>query len=105
MVGRADLDHFAHELVAEHVAAFHAEHLPVHEVQVRAADRATAHLEDDVARILDLQIGHRIAPDVALAMPAQCPHAAFLSGGVAGRALAGMLGRGPCNTVLRDLKP
>ena len=70
----ADLDDLAHEFVAEHVAGLHGRHLAVHQVEVRAADGAGRHLDDDVAGILDLRIGNRVAADVALAVPAQCLH-------------------------------
>ena len=49
----ADLDHLAHELVADDVARLHAGHEAVVEVQVGAADRAAGGLDDGVARVLD----------------------------------------------------
>jgi hypothetical protein len=41
------------------------------EVEVRAADGATRHLDDRVARFLDLGVGDRIVTDVFLAVPDQ----------------------------------
>ena len=46
----------------------------VEDVQVGAADRAGRHLDDGVARMLDLRIGHALAAHVALAVPGQCFH-------------------------------
>ena len=46
----------------------------VEQVQVGAADRAARDLDDGVARILDLGIGHGVAADVLLAVPDQRLH-------------------------------
>jgi hypothetical protein len=56
-MSRAGLDHLAHELVTEDVAALHRRHQAIHQMKVRAADRAARHLDDDVARLLDFRIG------------------------------------------------
>jgi hypothetical protein len=69
-----DLDHLAHRLVAHHVAALHAGHEAVEEVQVGAADRRARDLHDRVARVFDLGIGHRVAADVLRAVPDQRAH-------------------------------
>ena len=74
LVVAADLDHLAHGLVAHDVARLHAGHEAVVEVQVRAADRAARHLDDGVAGVLDLRIGHRVVADVLFAVPAQRAH-------------------------------
>jgi len=37
----SDFDDFAHEFVAKNIAFFHERNVPVHQVQVRAADRAS----------------------------------------------------------------
>ena len=70
----ADLDHFAHGLVAHDVAGQHARNEVVKEVQVGAADGAARDLDDRVARILDLRVGDGVAPDVLLAVPDQRLH-------------------------------
>ena len=57
----ADLDHLAHGLVAEDVAVFHGGHEAAHQVKIRAADGAGRDLDDDVAPVLDLGIGNRLA--------------------------------------------
>jgi hypothetical protein len=62
--------------VAEHVPRFHCRHVAVEEVQVGAADGAGRHLDDDVAIVLDRRVWHAVAPDIALAVPAQCFHEA-----------------------------
>jgi hypothetical protein len=71
---RSRLDHLAHEFVPEDVAAFHRRHQAIHQMQVRTADRATRHLDDDVATILDFGIGDAIAANVVRAVPAECFH-------------------------------
>jgi len=70
----ADLEHLAYRLVADHVAALHCGDDAVVEMQIRAADRACRDLDDRVARLLDLRIGHAFAPHVMLAMPSDCFH-------------------------------
>ena len=58
---RADFDDFAHRLVADDVAAFHVGDDAVEDVQVGAADRAGRHLDDGVARMLDLRDRERVS--------------------------------------------
>src|SRR3954470_15722859 len=70
----ADLDHFAHGLVAHDVAGQHARNVVVKEVQVGAADGAACDLNDRVARILNLRIGDGVAANVFLAVPNQRLH-------------------------------
>jgi hypothetical protein len=77
LVRGADLDHFAHELVAHDVALLHARHEAVEEVQVGAADGAGRDLDDGVAAVLDLRVRDGVAADVLLAVPAKCLHAQF----------------------------
>jgi hypothetical protein len=67
---RAQLDHFAHVLVAENIAALHGRLVAVEEMKVRAADGAGSDLDDRIARVLDFWIGNRIDPDVAFSVPA-----------------------------------
>src|SRR5690606_28835040 len=75
LVRRADLHDLAHELVAHDVAVFHAGHEAIVEVQVRAADRAGADLDDGVARIFDGGVRYVVvAADVVLAVPAKRSH-------------------------------
>ena len=78
LVVAADLDHLAHGLVAEHVAALHGGDEAAHQVQVGAADGAGGDLDDGVAAVLDRRIGDAVAADVALAVPSQCLHARLL---------------------------
>src|SRR3954467_381514 len=52
----AGLDDLAHELVAEDVALLHRRDVPVVEVQVGAADRGRADLDDRVAPVEDLGV-------------------------------------------------
>ena len=70
----ADLDHFAHGLVAHDVAGQHARDEIVEEVQVRTADGAARDLDDGIARVLDFRIGDGVAADVFLAVPNQRLH-------------------------------
>src|SRR4051812_10966712 len=74
-ITRTHLDHLAHEFVADDVARLHAHHEAVVEVEVGAANGAARHPDDRIARLLDDRIGHRIAADVVLAMPAEGLHA------------------------------
>ncbi len=75
LVRRADLHHFAHELVAHDVAVLHAGHEAVVQVQVGAADGAGTDLDDGVARVFDGGIGDVVvAADVVLAVPAKGSH-------------------------------
>jgi hypothetical protein len=66
---RANLDHFAHRLVADHIAALHLRNDAVEDVEVGAAYGAGRHLDDGVARMLDFRVGDRFAADVVLAVP------------------------------------
>ena len=74
VVFRADLDDFAHGLMAEDVALFHRGHDAIEQMQVRTADGAGGDLDDGVAPVLDLGIRHRVASNVVLAVPGQRPH-------------------------------
>ena len=53
LIALPDLDHFAHELMAEDVALFHGRDVAVIEMQVGAADRGGGDLDDGVPRLLD----------------------------------------------------
>src|SRR5690242_13560196 len=70
----ADLDHFAHSLMAHDVAGQHGRDEVVEQVQVGAADRATRDLDDGVAWILNLGISNSVAADILLAMPNERLH-------------------------------
>ena len=65
----ADLDDLAHHLVAHDVAGQHGGNEVVKEMKVGAADGAARHLDDGVARILDLGIGDGVAADIFLSVP------------------------------------
>ena len=66
----SELDHLAHVLVAEDVAALHGRLVSVEQMKVRAADRTRGDLDDRVAGVLDLRIRNRVDPDVAFSVPA-----------------------------------
>jgi hypothetical protein len=70
----ADFHHLAHELVAYDVAGLHAWHEAVVEMQIGTANRAARHLDDGVARVLDLRIRNSVATDVLFPVPAQRSH-------------------------------
>ena len=76
---RAELDHLAHILVTEYVAALHGRLIAVEEMQVGAADRAGGDFDDRVARMLDFGIGHGVNANIAFAVPAKCAHCVSLS--------------------------
>ena len=61
--------------MAHDVAWQHARNEVVKQVKIRAADRAARHLDDGIARILDLGISDGVAADVFLAVPDQRSHA------------------------------
>src|SRR5205823_873589 len=71
----ADVDHLAHELVAEDVAFLHRRDVRVVEVQIRAADGGRRDLEDGITRIEYGRIGHVVNPYVFAAIPADGLHA------------------------------
>ena len=73
----ADLDHLAHAFMAEHVALLHGRDITAHQVEVGAADGAGRHLDDGIAPVLDLRIGHGLAADGAAALPGECLHDRF----------------------------
>jgi hypothetical protein len=74
LVLRANLDDFAHEFMAQYIAFLHKRNVTVHQMQVRAADRAGGHLDDGVPPVFDLGIRNVVAADVALARQ----HSAFI---------------------------
>ena len=71
---RAELDHLAHILVAEDVAALHRGLIAVEQMQVGAANRAGRDLDHGVAGVLDPWVGNGIDADIALSVPAKCAH-------------------------------
>jgi hypothetical protein len=74
VVRRARLDHLAHELVSEDVAALHRRHQAIQQVKARTADRAARHLDDDISTILDFRVGDVIAANIVRAVPAERLH-------------------------------
>src|SRR5262245_11972271 len=54
----ANLDDFAHELVAENVALLHRRDVAIVEVQVRTTDGRSSDADNRIARIEYLGIGH-----------------------------------------------
>ena len=79
-VAAPDLDHLAHELVAQDVAVGHAGDHAVVEVQVRAADGGGGDLDDGVPRIDDLGVGDGVHLNVVLSVPGQGAHGALFLG-------------------------
>ena len=73
-----DLDDLAHHLVSHDVAGQHGRDEVMEQMKVRAADGAARHLDDGVARILDLGVGDGVAADVFLAVPNEGSHAFLL---------------------------
>jgi hypothetical protein len=73
-MSRARLDHLAHKLVPEDVAALHRRHQAIHEMKVRTADRAARHLDDDISAVLDFRVGDVIAANIIRAVPAERLH-------------------------------
>jgi hypothetical protein len=61
--------------MSEHVALFHEGDVAIHQMKIRAADRASGHPDDGIAALLDLGIRNIVAADVALAVPTKCFHA------------------------------
>src|SRR5258708_20828936 len=70
----ANIDHLAHELVAEDVALHHPGNEAAVEIQVRAADPGRGDAPDSVARIKDLPLRHGLDAYVELVVPAACVH-------------------------------
>jgi hypothetical protein len=68
------LDDLAHELVAQDVALHHRGDEAVIEVQVRTADGGRGDLDDRIAGIDDLGVGHGVHADVVFAVPGQGAH-------------------------------
>jgi hypothetical protein len=60
--------------MADNVTFLHLGNNAIVDVQVGAADRTGRHLDDGIARIFDLGIGHRLVAHIALAVPAQRFH-------------------------------
>jgi hypothetical protein len=82
----SDLDDFPHGLVADDVALLHGRHQAAVDMQVGSADRRGADLHDNVTRVPDLRIRHRVDSDVFLAVPAQRAHEWLLAAGQIARA-------------------
>ena len=73
-MSRTRLDHLAHELMPEDVAALHRRHQAIQQMKVRTADRAARHLDDDIATVLDFRVGDVIAANIVRAVPAERLH-------------------------------
>ena len=73
-MSRPGLDHLAHKLVPEDVAALHRRHQAIHQMKVRTADCATRHLDDDISAVLDFRVGDIIAANIVGAVPAERLH-------------------------------
>ena len=76
----ADLDHFTHEFVAEHVAGLHGGHQAVIEMQVGPANGGGGDFENGVAGVLDPWVGDGIHAHVVGTVPGQSFHSASFAG-------------------------
>jgi hypothetical protein len=74
----ADLDDLAHRLVSHDVANAHRRDEAVHQVQIGPADAGRGDADDRVLGILDDGIGHFLAAQVLLALPADRLHGPLL---------------------------
>ena len=72
----ARLDHRPDRLVAEDAALGHGRHVPLEDVQVRAADRRRVHLDDDVRRLADAGVGSRLPRPLTGPTEDECLHGA-----------------------------
>ena len=61
--------------MAHHVTAVHGGNDAVEKVQIRATDGASRDLDDGVAWLFDLGVGHAFAADIAFAVPGERLHA------------------------------
>src|ERR1700761_9246346 len=68
------LDDLTHRFVAHYIAALHARHEAVIEVEVGTADSAGGHLDDGIARMLDLRVCDRITAYVTFTVPTERLH-------------------------------
>src|SRR5690554_3572186 len=104
-----DLHHLTHELMAHHITRLHGGDKMVEEMQIRAANRAAAHIDDGITRMLDTWIGNRFVTHIILAMPTQRFHGHLPVSGESGESAftivqlrsstgkeVGYLGNGPC---------
>src|ERR1700748_733375 len=71
---RADLAHNAHRLVTEDVSRFPECAKNFVQVPVRTADVRRCDFDDGIGGLLDLWVGHRFHPYVALAVPGDSLH-------------------------------
>src|SRR4029453_2288330 len=71
LVVRPDFHDLPHALMADDIAALHGRNDAAVNVQIRAADRTGADLDDCIARMLDARIGYLLTPDVAFTVPSQ----------------------------------
>ena len=74
VVVASDVDDFAHELVAEDVAAPHGRNESVEQVQIRAADRCEGDLDDGIARVEDPRLATRAMRTSSGPVPAEGIH-------------------------------
>src|SRR6478609_4450904 len=72
--GAADLGDRTHELVPEHVAGPHGRDVAADQVQVGAAGRAEAHLQDEVVVVEDGRLGDVLHADLVDAPPGHRLH-------------------------------
>src|SRR5262249_22502909 len=77
---RASLNHFAHEFMAENVAAFHPGDVAVVDVQIGAADGGERDAHDGIVRIQNARVGNRLHAHIIRAVPADRFHAVTSSG-------------------------
>src|SRR5512133_2867683 len=74
-----NLNHLAHELMADDVPRLHGRDISVVEVQVRTADGRRRDLDDRIVWIDDLRVGHLFHPHVGNTLPANGFHGSAFS--------------------------
>src|SRR4029453_15897134 len=73
-IASTDLDHLAHEFMAEHVTWFHCGYIATVDVKVGSADRGCRDSDDCIARIEDPRIGNCLDAHVLFSVVADGLH-------------------------------
>ena len=99
----AHLDHFAHELVAQNVAALHRGNEAVVQVQVAAANGGRGDFDDRVTGVQDLGVGNLGHAHIVFAVPAKRFHAFLASSAFRSCSICSALGTCVCRWFLSSL--